>query len=161
MPTLPDVPRHGYRHAKASDEERAAVRHHLLDVIEPSETMSVARFQQMARETIADLKSRGIRPILVGGSGLYARAAIDDISFPGTDPQIREHLEERERTEGATALFRELAVKDPQAAEHMDPRNPPSHHSRTRSDRGDRQTVFGHVAPVPLCDSVGAIGARP
>lgn len=110
--------------AKASDEERAAVRHHLLDVIEPSETMSVARFQQMARETIADLKSRGIRPILVGGSGLYARAAIDDISFPGTDPQIREHLEERERTEGATALFRELAVKDPQAAEHMDPRNP-------------------------------------
>ena len=71
--------------AKASDEERAAVRHHLLDVIEPSETMSVARFQQMARETIADLKSRGIRPILVGGSGLYARAAIDDISFPGTD----------------------------------------------------------------------------
>ena len=110
--------------AKASDEERAAVRHHLLDVIEPSETMSVARFQQMARATIADLKSRGIRPILVGGSGLYARAAIDDISFPGTDPQIREHLEERERTEGATALFRELAVKDPQAAEHMDPRNP-------------------------------------
>ncbi|HJD89195.1 MAG TPA: tRNA (adenosine(37)-N6)-dimethylallyltransferase MiaA [Bifidobacterium animalis] len=110
--------------AKASDEERAAVRHHLLDVIEPSETMSVARFQQMARETIADLKSRGIRPILVGGSGLYARAAIDDISFPGTDPQIREHLEERERTEGATTLFRELAVKDPQAAEHMDPRNP-------------------------------------
>ena len=110
--------------AKASDEERAAVRHHLLDVIEPSETMSVARFQQMARETIADLKSRGVRPILVGGSGLYARAAIDDISFPGTDPQIREHLEERERTEGATALFRELAVKDPQAAEHMDPRNP-------------------------------------
>ena len=49
--------------------------------------MSVARFQQLARETIADLQSRGIRPILVGGSGLYARAAIDDITFPGTDPR--------------------------------------------------------------------------
>ena len=144
--------------AKASDEERAAVRHHLLDVIEPSETMSVARFQQMARETIADLKSRGIRPILVGGSGLYARAAIDDISFPGTDPQIREHLEERERTEGATALFREFGGQGSAGGRAYGSAQSPSHHSRTRSDRGDRQTVFGHVAPVPLCDSVGAIG---
>ena len=59
--------------------------------------MSVARFQELAREKIAELQARGVRPILVGGSGLYARAAIDDISFPGTDPQIRMALEEREK----------------------------------------------------------------
>ncbi|PJM72591.1 tRNA (adenosine(37)-N6)-dimethylallyltransferase MiaA [Bifidobacterium primatium] len=110
--------------AKASAEERAAVPHHLLDVIDPSETMTVARFQTMARDCIHDLRRRGIRPILVGGSGLYARAAIDDISFPGTDPTVRERLERREREEGAGALFKELRDKDPQAAERMDPRNP-------------------------------------
>ena len=72
--------------AKASAQEQAAVPHHLLDVIDPSDTMTVARFQQMARTVISDLQAQGIRPILVGGSGLYARAAIDDISFPGTRP---------------------------------------------------------------------------
>ena len=75
--------------AKPTAEEQAAVPHHLIDIIDPDDTMTVARFQQLARRTIAELQSRGIRPILVGGSGLYARAAIDDISFPGTDPKIR------------------------------------------------------------------------
>ncbi|KAA8820362.1 tRNA (adenosine(37)-N6)-dimethylallyltransferase MiaA [Bifidobacterium rousetti] len=110
--------------AKPTPEEQAAVPHHLIDIIDPDETMTVAKFQRIARETIADLKSRGVRPILVGGSGLYARAAIDDISFPGTDPAVRERLEERERTEGAGALFAELKAKDPEAAARMDPRNP-------------------------------------
>lgn len=110
--------------AKPTVEEQAAVPHHLIDIIDPDDTMTVARFQQLAREAIADLQSRGIRPILVGGSGLYARAAIDDISFPGTDPQIRARLERREQEEGAGALFEELRAKDPQAASRMDPRNP-------------------------------------
>lgn len=110
--------------AKASAQEQAAVPHHLLDVIEPSDTMSVARFQHMARECIAELQADGVRPILVGGSGLYARAAIDDISFPGTDPDVRARLEERERVEGSGVLFAELRSKDPQAAAHMDPHNP-------------------------------------
>lgn len=110
--------------AKPTAEEQAAVPHHLIDIIDPDDTMTVARFQQLARRTIAELQSRGIRPILVGGSGLYARAAIDDISFPGTDPKIRERLERREREEGAGALFEELRAKDPQAAARMDPRNP-------------------------------------
>lgn len=110
--------------AKPTAAERAEVPHHLLDVIDPDESMSVARFQEMVRSTIADLQSRDIRPILVGGSGLYARAAIDDISFPGTDPTVRARLEERERTEGATALFEELRARDPEAAARMDPRNP-------------------------------------
>ena len=93
--------------AKASPEEQAQVRHHLIDIIEPDDAMSVARFQELAREKIAELQARGVRPILVGGSGLYARAAIDDISFPGTDPQVRKALEEREK-----------------AAARMDPHNP-------------------------------------
>lgn len=110
--------------AKPTAEEQAAVPHHLIDIIDPDDTMTVARFQQLARRTIAELQSSGIRPILVGGSGLYARAAIDDISFPGTDPKIRERLERRELEEGAGALFEELRAKDPQAAARMDPRNP-------------------------------------
>lgn len=110
--------------AKPTAEEQAAVPHHLIDIIDPDDTMTVVRFQQLARRTIAELQSRGIRPILVGGSGLYARAAIDDISFPGTDPKIRERLERRELEEGAGALFEELRAKDPQAAARMDPRNP-------------------------------------
>lgn len=109
--------------AKASDEERAAVVHHLLDVIEPEEAMSVARFQTLVRACIHDLQKRGIRPILVGGSGLYARAALDDIRFPGTDRAIRTRLEERADTEGPGALFDELRSRDPEAASHMDAHN--------------------------------------
>ena len=118
-----------YRHmdigtAKASAQEQAEVPHHLLDIIDPEETMTVARFQDLARKCIRELQSRGVRPILVGGSGLYARAAVDDITFPGTDATIRAALEERERKEGAGALFAELQRKDPVAAAHMDARNP-------------------------------------
>ncbi|EIK84831.1 MULTISPECIES: tRNA (adenosine(37)-N6)-dimethylallyltransferase MiaA [Gardnerella] len=110
--------------AKASTQEQAEVPHHLLDIIDPEETMTVARFQDLAQKCIRELQSRGVRPILVGGSGLYARAAVDDITFPGTDASIRAALEERERKEGAGALFDELQKKDPVAAAHMDARNP-------------------------------------
>lgn len=118
-----------YRHmdigtAKASAQEQAEVPHHLLDIIDPEETMTVARFQDLARKCIRELQSRGVRTILVGGSGLYARAAVDDITFPGTDATIRAALEERERKEGAGALFDELKQKDPIAAANMDARNP-------------------------------------
>ncbi|RIY24946.1 tRNA (adenosine(37)-N6)-dimethylallyltransferase MiaA [Bifidobacteriaceae bacterium NR021] len=110
--------------AKASAQEQTEVPHHLLDIIDPEETMTVARFQTLARKCISELQSRGVRPILVGGSGLYARAAVDDITFPGTDESVRAALEERERKEGAGALFDELKQKDPVAAAHMDARNP-------------------------------------
>ena len=109
--------------AKPTAEERAAVPHHLVDVIEPRETMSVARFQEMARGLIDDLRERGVRPILVGGSGLYTRAVIDDLSFPGTDQAVRSRIEERAEKEGASLLFKELEEKDPRAAARMDPRN--------------------------------------
>ena len=109
--------------AKPSAGERQAVVHHLIDIIEPEEAMSVARFQAMARSLIADLRAQGIRPILVGGSGLYTRAVIDDLSFPGTDPAVRARLEERAQEEGPGLLFRELQERDPEAAARMDPRN--------------------------------------
>ncbi|WP_029678994.1 tRNA (adenosine(37)-N6)-dimethylallyltransferase MiaA [Bifidobacterium sp. 7101] len=109
--------------AKPSIQERQAVVHHLIDIIEPEEAMSVARFQAMARSLIADLRAQKIRPILVGGSGLYTRAVIDDLSFPGTDPAVRARLEERAQEEGPGLLFRELQERDPEAAARMDPRN--------------------------------------
>ena len=68
--------------AKPDAHERSVVAHHLIDVIDPAQTMTVARFQELARATIRDLQARGVRPILVGGSGLYARAVIDNIAFP-------------------------------------------------------------------------------
>lgn len=110
--------------AKPTKEERSRVRHWLIDVADPEETMSVALFQRMARETIQLLLSRGVRPILVGGSGLYARAAVDDMRFPGHSDAVRESLWARERDEGPEALFRELERKDPEAAGDMDPHNP-------------------------------------
>lgn len=109
--------------AKPSVQERQAAVHHLIDIIEPEEAMSVARFQSMARSLIADLRAQGVRPILVGGSGLYTRAVIDDLSFPGTDPAVRARLEERAQEEGPGLLFRELQERDPEAAARMDPRN--------------------------------------
>ena len=109
--------------AKPSVQERQAVVHHLIDIIGPEEAMSVARFQDMARSLIADLRAQKIRPILVGGSGLYTRAVIDDLSFPGTDPAVRARLEERAQEEGPGLLFRELQERDPEAAARMDPRN--------------------------------------
>lgn len=109
--------------AKPSAEDRAAVPHHLIDLIEPEETMSVARFQILARQLVHSLLSRGIRPILVGGSGLYTRAVIDDLTFPGTDPNIRSRLEQRARQEGSGSLFKELEGRDPEASARMDPRN--------------------------------------
>lgn len=109
--------------AKASPDEQRQVPHHLLDIFDPSESMSVAWFQQLARNCIAQLQRQSIRPILVGGSGLYARAAVDDIDFPQTDPEVRARIEQRAQEIGSGALFQELERKDPEAARHMDARN--------------------------------------
>ena len=145
--------------AKPTAEEQAAVPHHLIDIIDPEDTMSVARFQQLARETIADLQSRGIRPILVGGSGLYARAAIDDITFPGTDPDVRTRLEEREKTEGAGV--RRVAGQRPRGRRAHGPTQSTPHHPCAGGHRAYRQTVFGQSAALPVRDSVRADRTRP
>lgn len=102
--------------AKVTEQERRSVPHHLLDTLDLTEEASVATFQQQAREKITEVRSRGKTPILVGGSGLYIRAAIDDIEFPPTDPAVRKRLQDRLEQEGAAVLREELRRTDPESA---------------------------------------------
>ena len=90
--------------AKPTPEQRARVRHHLLDVADPAETFTVARFQQLARAAIDDIRARGRVPLLAGGSGLYFRAAVDDLTFPPTDVAVRARLDRRDIHELAVML---------------------------------------------------------
>lgn len=109
--------------AKPSPEERAGVPHHLLDVADPVEPFSVARFQAMAREALAGILDRGRPALLVGGSGLYFRAVVDDLEFPGTEPEVREALHAEAAAIGSQELHRRLAGLDPRAAAGMEPSN--------------------------------------
>ena len=109
--------------AKVTEQERAAVPHHLLDVLEVTEEASVSAYQRAARAAIDAIRARGRTPILVGGSGLYVRAALDDIEFPPTDAVLRARLEQRAQQEGTEALHRELAARDPEAAGSIGPRD--------------------------------------
>lgn len=109
--------------AKVPLAERRGVPHHLLDVLDPREEASVADYQEAARAVVADLRGRGVRPVAVGGSGLYVRALLDHLEFPGTDPEVRAALEARVEGEGVRALHAELAAADPVAAEGIGPRN--------------------------------------
>lgn len=109
--------------AKVTEDEKQGVPHHLFDVLDVTEEASVAIYQEQSRAIIADIQKRGRVPILVGGSGLYIRAALDHMDFPPTDPQVRRRLYDRVETEGLPALFSELAQKDPRAAATIEPRN--------------------------------------
>jgi tRNA dimethylallyltransferase len=109
--------------AKPTPAERAEVRHHLLDVADPSEDYAVARFQSDAREAIAAIEGRGGRALLVGGTGLYLRAVVDDLTIPGRWPHLRAELEAEAATAGAEALHRRLETLDPLAASRMEPTN--------------------------------------
>ncbi|WP_323961322.1 tRNA (adenosine(37)-N6)-dimethylallyltransferase MiaA [Arthrobacter sp. JZ12] len=99
--------------AKVTAEERAGIPHHLLDVLDVREEVSVAWFQQRSRAIIADVRSRGAVPILVGGSGLYVRAALDELEFPPTDAEVRARLEDEIEMVGTAALRARLAEVDP------------------------------------------------
>jgi tRNA dimethylallyltransferase len=109
--------------AKLSLEERAGVPHHLLDVLDVTETASVAAFQRAARNVIESLLSQGRAPILVGGSALYLRAVLDELSFPGTDPVVRARLQRQLDEQGADALHQRLDQLDPAAARAVLPSN--------------------------------------
>ena len=108
--------------AKPSLAERERVTHHLVDVIDPSEELTVVRFRELARAAIADVHRRGATALLVGGSGLYWRAVIDDLAFPPTDAEIRARIESRIDGD-ATAAHRALSEVDPRAAQHIGERN--------------------------------------
>lgn len=105
--------------AKLGPEERGGIPHHLLDVLEIADEASVAAFQRDARQVVREIAGRGRVPVLVGGSGLYVRAVVDAIEFPGTDPEVRAAREEQLRTRGRAALLRELAEVDPESASRV------------------------------------------
>lgn len=109
--------------AKLPAAERRGIRHHLLDLLDVSEPASVAEFQTMAREVIADCRARGAVPVLVGGSALYTRAILDEFEFPGTDAELRARLEVELAERGSAALHARLAELDPESAASILPSN--------------------------------------
>ncbi|MET9855496.1 tRNA (adenosine(37)-N6)-dimethylallyltransferase MiaA [Streptomyces sp. NPDC006450] len=109
--------------AKLTTEERGGVPHHLLDIWDVTETASVAEYQRLARAEIDELLAQGRTPVLVGGSGLYVRGALDAMEFPGTDPEVRARLEAEVTLRGPGALHARLAAADPAAAQAILPSN--------------------------------------
>ncbi len=109
--------------AKPTREQRATVSHHLIDVAEPSQAFTVAAYQGLARDAIRGISGRGRRVLLVGGSGLYFRAVVDDLVFPPTDPGVRGELEREAVAVGGRTLHGRLAEIDPVAAERIEPDN--------------------------------------
>ena len=106
--------------ASPSVADQAVVPHHLIDIVEPSEDFDVGEFQRLAREALADIRARGGVPVLVGGTGLYLRAVVDDLELPGRYPEVLAALAAEPDT---AALHRRLSTLDPLAAERMEPTN--------------------------------------
>ncbi|TWG25274.1 tRNA dimethylallyltransferase [Actinoplanes teichomyceticus] len=109
--------------AKLTPAERAGVPHHLLDIWDVTVTAAVAEYQALARAAIDDIHARGRVPLLVGGSGLYVRAVLEEFEFPGTDPAVRARLEAELAETGPAPLFARLRERDPAAAERILPSN--------------------------------------
>jgi len=109
--------------AKLTPREREGVPHHLLDIWDVTEAANVADYQRLARAEIDRLHAAGRVPVLVGGSGLYVRAAIDVMEFPGTEPAVRARLEAELDMRGPGALHARLAAVDPEAARAILPSN--------------------------------------
>lgn len=102
--------------AKLAFDQRRGVPHHQLDVLDVTETASVARYQQAAAADVEDILARGALPIVVGGSMLYVQSLLDDWAFPATDPAVRARWEARLAEVGVAELHRELHLVDPAAA---------------------------------------------
>ncbi|MFN2608519.1 MAG: tRNA (adenosine(37)-N6)-dimethylallyltransferase MiaA [Acidimicrobiales bacterium] len=110
--------------AKPTVAERADVPCHLLDLADPSEDFSLARFTAVAAEAVAGIEARGRRALLVGGTALYLQAVVDGLALPGRWPHVRAALEAEAVTPaGVAALHRQLASADPAAAARMEPSN--------------------------------------
>ncbi len=111
--------------AKATPAERSAVPHHLVDVVDPDEVYTLADYQRDAYAAIAAIHARGGLPLLVGGTGLYVRAALGGFAIPRVPPNaaVRHRLEAYAREHGGDALAERLRAVDPAAAARIDPRN--------------------------------------
>ena len=131
--------------AKATPEERALVPHHLIDVAQPDEIFSVARYQELAGAAVEDIWARGRLPVLVGGTGLYVDALIYGFLFPdeGRNPAIRAELERKAQEVGVAALHDRLRSVDPKAAARI-------HHNDLR--RIVRALEVYQVTGVPISE---------
>ena len=109
--------------AKPTPAERVRVPHHLVDVAEPEDPFSVVRYQELARAALDGIGGRGRPALLVGGTGLYFRAIVDDLVFPGTDPETRRVIEQEADRLGPDELYRTLQESDPAAAAKIEPGN--------------------------------------
>jgi tRNA dimethylallyltransferase len=109
--------------AKLTLEERRGIPHHLVDVLDVTDEATIARYQVDARAAIDDVRSRGLHPVVAGGSGLYVRAALDHLDIPPTDPAVRARLEDEAERRGGDALYAVLSESDPAAAQAIEPRN--------------------------------------
>ena len=109
--------------AKLTPDEMRGVPHHLLDIWDVTVTASVAEYQRLSDAAIAEIHARGRVPVLVGGSGLYVRAALDHLEFPGTDPAVRARLEADLAADGPAAMHERLHARDPASAAAILPSN--------------------------------------
>jgi tRNA dimethylallyltransferase len=109
--------------AKLTLDERRGVPHHVLDIWDVTQTASVADYQERARQAVDELRAAGRTPVLVGGSGLYVRAVLDDLEFPGTDVDVRARLEAELAAIGSGELHRRLAAVDAASAAAIHPSN--------------------------------------
>lgn len=109
--------------AKPLPEERERTPHHLLDLFDPQDEVTVAQFQRLARSAIEDIAGRGKLPLLVGGSGLYFRAVVDDLDIPPRSEEVRAELEARLEEYGVDSLHQRLWQRDPDAARRIEPGN--------------------------------------
>ena len=111
--------------AKPSLRERALIPHHLIDIVDPDETFSLALYQPLAYKAIEDILQRGKLPLLVGGSGLYVWSVLEGWHIPQVPPDsdFRRQMEERAAREGVDSLYRQLEKVDPASAGKIDHRN--------------------------------------
>lgn len=109
--------------AKLPEGERGGIPHHLLDVLDVNQDSTVAWYQEIARSAITDIHARGKDAVIVGGTGLYIKAILDDLNFPDTDPEVRAKLEAEAEEFGSASLFTRLEELDPAAALAIDRAN--------------------------------------
>jgi tRNA dimethylallyltransferase len=139
--------------AKPTAAERGEVPHHLIDLADPTERFTVARFASAAAAAIAGIEERGHTAVLVGGTGLYLQAVLGDLAPPGEYPSVRAEVEAAAQRDGSEALHRRLAELDPVAAGRMEPGN------RRRVVRALEVTLGAGVPFSSFGPGVGAFGA--
>ena len=109
--------------AKLPFADRQGIKHHLIDILDVTETANVADYQKLGRQVISELEKDEVRPIVVGGSGLFIQGLLEDLKFPGSDPIIRQRLTNEAEQIGPEAMYQKLVDLDAQAAANILPEN--------------------------------------